>query len=71
VVFNRYLMNLGANVLVVVVLIVTIYVSRRGSLPAMTERTEVPRGLDRKGESGESCRWEIDGPLVKLKKEYT
>ena len=71
VVFNRYLMDLGANVLVVVVLIVAIYVSRRASLPAMTERTEVTRGLDRKGESAESCRWGIDGPLVKFKKEYT
>ena len=70
-VFNRYLMDLGANVLVVVVLIVAIYVSRRTSLPAMTERTEVTQGPDRKGESAASYRREIDGPLVKFKKEYT
>ncbi len=69
-VFNRYLMDLGANVLVVVVLIVAIYVSRRASLPARTERTEMTRGTDRQGNSAESCRREIDGQLVKFKKEY-
>jgi hypothetical protein len=70
-VFNRYLMDLGVNVLVVVVLIVAIYVSRRASLPAMTEKTEVARGTDRKGDSAESYRREIDGQLVKFKKEYS
>jgi uncharacterized membrane protein (DUF373 family) len=63
-VFNRYLMDLGANVLVVVVLIVAIYVSRRASLPAMTGRAEVTREPDRTGESHESCRREIDGQPV-------
>ena len=43
-VFNRYLMDLGANVLVVVVLILALYVSRREPLPAMTEQDEVSRG---------------------------
>ena len=69
-VFNRYLMDLGANVLVVVVLIVAIYVSRRASLPARSERTEMTRGTDRQGDRAESCRREIDGQLVKFKKEY-
>lgn len=63
-VFNRYLMDLGANVLVIVVLIVAIYVSRRASLPAMTGRAEVTREPDRTGESHESCRREIDGQPV-------
>lgn len=40
VVFNRYLMDLGANVLVVVVLILALYLSHRTVSPAMNEGTE-------------------------------
>lgn len=47
-VFNRYLMDLGANVLVVVVLIIAIYVSRRAFPSPMIERAEVAPGSDRK-----------------------
>lgn len=43
-VFNRYLMDLGANVLVVVALILALYVSRRASIPAVTERADVIQG---------------------------
>ncbi|MBH0210287.1 MAG: hypothetical protein HP495_17540, partial [Nitrospira sp.] len=39
-IFNRYLMDLGANVLVVVVLIVAVYLSRRTAPPAMIWRSE-------------------------------
>ncbi|MCP9470297.1 MAG: phosphate-starvation-inducible PsiE family protein [Nitrospira sp.] len=39
-IFNRYLMDLGANVLVVVALIVAVYLSRRTVLPAMIWRSE-------------------------------
>ena len=46
VVFNRYLMDLGANVLVVVALIIAVYVSRRASLPAMHEKTEATQVVD-------------------------
>ena len=68
VVFNRYLMDLGVNVLVVVVLIVSIYVSRRAFLPAITERTAETRGLDSQEDRAESCRRESDGRLVRLRK---
>jgi uncharacterized membrane protein (DUF373 family) len=47
-VFNRYLMDLGANVLVVVVLIIAIYVSRRASPSPMIDRVEVAPGSYRK-----------------------
>jgi uncharacterized membrane protein (DUF373 family) len=69
VVFNRYLMDLGANVLVVVILIIGVYVSRRASLPTMTEGTEAAQGTDRKGDRTESCLQEIDRQLVRFKKE--
>jgi uncharacterized membrane protein (DUF373 family) len=39
-IFNRYLMDLGANVLVVVVLIVAVYLSRRTAPPTMIWRSE-------------------------------
>ena len=60
-VFTRYLMDLGANVLVVVVLIVAIYVSRRASLPAMTQTTNTRRS-NRKVDSASR---EIDGYVAK------
>lgn len=71
-VFNRYLMDLGANVLVVVALIIAIYVSRRASLPVMAEGAETAQGTDRTGERAESCpqEQEMDGELVRFKKEY-
>ncbi len=69
-VFNRYLMDLGANVLVVVALIIAIYVSRRASLPVMAEGAETVQGTDRPGERAESCPQEMDGELVRFKKEY-
>lgn len=52
-VFNRYLMDLGANVLVVVALIVAVYVSRRSSPPATIAESEAVHGSDRK--SGEAA----------------
>lgn len=69
-VFNRYLMDLGANVLVVVALIIAVYVSRRASLPAVTEGVETAQATDRKGDRAESCLREIDGPFFRFKKEY-
>ncbi len=39
-IFTRYLMDLGANVLVVVVLIIAVYFSRRTAPPAMIWRSE-------------------------------
>jgi uncharacterized membrane protein (DUF373 family) len=69
-VFNRYLMDLGANVLVVVALIIAIYVSRRASLPVMAEGSEMAQYTDRMGERAESCPQETDGQIVRLKKEY-
>lgn len=68
VVFNRYLMDLGANVLVVVILIIAVYVSRRASLPTVTQGTEATQGTDRKRDGTESCLQEIDGQLVRFKK---
>jgi hypothetical protein len=68
-VFNRYLMDLGANVLVVVVLIVAVYVSRRALLPAMAEKTGVALGNGLKGERIEPCAQATDGH-VRFKKEY-
>ena len=71
VVFNRYLMDLGANVLVVVALIIAVYVSRRASLPAMNERTETAQVVDCHDGSVESRMRESDGQLNRLKKEYS
>jgi uncharacterized membrane protein (DUF373 family) len=68
-VFNRYLMDLGANVLVVVVLIVAVYVSRRAALPTMTERTAGALGNGPKGDRTEPCAQATDGH-VRFKKEY-
>ena len=62
VVFNRYLMDLGANVLVVVALIIAVYVSRRSSLPAMHERTETTQVIDDQDGSVESRLRESDEP---------
>ncbi|HWV46943.1 MAG TPA: phosphate-starvation-inducible PsiE family protein, partial [Nitrospira sp.] len=69
-VFNRYLMDLGANVLVVVALIIAIYVSRRASPPVMAEGDETAQCTDRTGERAESCPQETDEQIVRLKKEY-
>ncbi|MCS6306182.1 MAG: phosphate-starvation-inducible PsiE family protein [Nitrospira sp.] len=69
-VFNRYLMDLGANVLVVVALIIAVYVSRRASLPAVTEGAETAQVTDRMGERAESRPQETDGQLDRFKKEY-
>ena len=69
-VFNRYLMDLGANVLVVVALIIAVFVSRRASLPAVTEGAETAQVTDRMGERAESRLQETDGQLDRFKKEY-
>ena len=69
-VFNRYLMDLGANVLVVVALIIAVYVSRRASLPAVTEGAQTAQVTDRMGERAESRLQETDGQLDRFKKEY-
>lgn len=70
-VFNRYLMDLGANVLVVVALIIAIYLSRRASPPAMSEETEMSQSSARKGDEVESYTREINGQLVRFKREYS
>ena len=71
VVFNRYLMDLGANVLVVVALIIAVYLSRRASLPAMSERTETTQGSDGQGDWVESHMQEPDGQLIRFKKAHS
>lgn len=69
VVFNRYLMDLGANVLVVVILIIGVYLSHRASPQAMNQGTETDSYTDLKGERAWSCAREIDGQLTRSKKE--
>jgi uncharacterized membrane protein (DUF373 family) len=69
-VFNRYLMDLGANVLVVVVLIVAVYVSRRSSPPATIAGSEVVQGSDRKSEETEWRLRESGAQVIRSKKEY-
>ena len=71
VVFNRYLMDLGANVLVVVALIVAVYLSRRASLPTVNERNETTQVVDCQDDSVESRMRDSDGQLVRFKKEYS
>ena len=71
VVFNRYLMDLGANVLVVVALIIAVYVSRRASLPAMIESPESTQVVDGQDGSVGSCMREGDGQLNTSTKEYS
>lgn len=71
VVFNRYLMDLGANVLVVVALIIAVYVSRRASLPAMNEKTEATQVVDCQDGRTESRLRESDGALTRFTKEYS
>ncbi|MBH0180892.1 MAG: phosphate-starvation-inducible PsiE family protein, partial [Nitrospira sp.] len=69
-VFNRYLMDLGANVLVVVALIVAVYVSRRASPPATVAESEAVQGSDRKSEETEWRMRESGGQVIGIKKEY-
>ena len=71
VVFNRYLMDLGANVLVVVALIIAVYLSRRASLPAMNERNETTQGVDCQDHSVKSRIQESDGQFIRFKNEYS
>jgi uncharacterized membrane protein (DUF373 family) len=70
VVFNRYLMDLGANVLVVVALIIAVYLSRRASLPPVNERYETTQVVDCQNDGLGSRMRESDGQLIRLKKEY-
>lgn len=67
--FNHYLMDLGANVLVVMILIMAVYLSRRASLSTMNEETETARRTDRKCDRGELCPREADELLVGFKRE--
>jgi uncharacterized membrane protein (DUF373 family) len=69
-VFNRYLMDLGANVLVVVVLIVAVYVSRRSSPPATIAESEAVQGADCKSEETEWRLRESGAQVIRSKKEY-
>lgn len=69
-IFNRYLMDLGANVLVVVILIVAVYLLRRTSPPAMNEGTETAHRISLTGERAWSCPSAHDGRLTRFKKEY-
>ena len=71
VVFNRYLMDLGANVLVVVALIIAVYLSRRASLPAMNERNETTQGVDCQDHYVKSRIQESDGQFIRFKNEYS
>lgn len=43
-VFNRYLLDLGANVLVIVALVAAVYLARRVAQPAIIERIGVAHG---------------------------
>ena len=52
-----------------VALIIAIYVSRRASLPAVTEGAETAQTTDRTGKRAESCPQETDGQIVRLKRE--
>ena len=67
-VFNRYLMDLGANVLVVVVLIIAVYVSRRSSPPATIAESEAVQGADCKSEETEWRLRESGGQVITVKK---
>lgn len=69
-VFNRYLMDLGANVLVVVALIVAVYVSRRASPPATISESEAVQGADRESEETEWRMRESGAQGIRIKKEY-
>lgn len=69
-IFNRYLMDLGANVLVVVILIVALYLSRRPAQPIVNEGTETVHRTNVNGENAWSCSRERDGQLDRFKKEY-
>lgn len=68
--FNRYLMDLGANVLVAVILIIALYFSRRTTLPAMNEGTEPAHRTSLMDESAWSCPRESDGQRIRFKKAY-
>ncbi|MDX2252271.1 MAG: phosphate-starvation-inducible PsiE family protein [Nitrospira sp.] len=68
--FNHYLMDLGANVLVVMILIMAVYLSRRASLPALSEGTETARRSDRRCDRAKLCPREVDEQLGEFKKEY-
>ena len=70
VMFNRYLMDLGGNVLVVVILILAIYLSHRTAPPARMERTEMDHHLAPRGERAWSCPRESDRQPIGFKKEY-
>ena len=69
-IFNRYLMDLGANVLVVVILIVALYLSRRTVLPTMNEGAEPAHRTSLTGERAWVCLPERDGQRTRLKKAY-
>jgi len=52
-----------------VALIIGIYLSRRASPPAMSEETEMSQSSARKGDEVESYMREINGQLVRFKRE--
>jgi hypothetical protein len=54
-IFNRYLMDLGANVLVVVILIVAVYFSRRAAPTIVNEGAETVHRTVVNGENAWSC----------------
>lgn len=69
-IFNRYLMDLGANVLVVVILIVAVYLSRRTSPSAMNEGADTACRTSLTGERAWSRPRACDGRLIRFKKAY-
>ncbi|HRI38045.1 MAG TPA: phosphate-starvation-inducible PsiE family protein [Nitrospira sp.] len=69
-IFNRYLMDLGANVLVVVILIVALYLSRRTSTPALHEGTGTTHRTNLPAERAWSSPKAHDGRLIGFKKAY-
>lgn len=69
-IFNRYLMDLGANAFVVMILIVAVYLSRRTSQPAMHGGAEAARHASFTAERAWSCPRGRDGQLIRFKKAY-
>jgi uncharacterized membrane protein (DUF373 family) len=68
-VFNRYLMDLGANVLIVVALIVAVYVSRRASSSAMVAESEATQRSDRRADTTGWCMRGAADRLSRLRRD--
>lgn len=67
---DRYLMDLEANVLVLVILIVAVYLSHRTSPPAMNGGTQTAHRTRFTDERAWACPRGSDGPFTRFKKDY-